>query len=65
MGPDDKDLMAAINDLAAKAKENPAEHMDLKGAANHLAQRFEHRTEAEIEEKMQDVWRVNGLFWRT
>ena len=65
MGPDDRDLMDAINEQADRAAENPAQQLDLKAMATTLGSRFEHRRVEEIEEKLRDVWRHRGLFWKT
>ncbi|MFA1625229.1 hypothetical protein ACDY96_21290 [Rhizobium mongolense] len=58
------DLMTAINAEADRAEEAKPAMTDLHALAMTLNQDFDERSVKEIEQKLIDVWRARGLYWR-
>ncbi len=65
MADQDELLMIEIKSLADAAEENPDIMADLNVLAVNLWANFDHRSVPDIEEKLKDVWRSRGLYWKT
>lgn len=63
MSEDDKELMAEIFRVVDFAAEQSPNTIDTLAVATKLGGRFEHRSVAEIHEKIKDVFRGRDLFW--